>query len=172
MSDVKSRRTQREAPRSEATPAAATPASAAPEVPSSLPALQPPNPEVPPTVEPAAAAPPPSSTEPAAASADDAWAALVDAQAALSRGFEQAAAELTGMTRTGITAGADAAIALLGARTFAEAVEINTGLARRGVEAMIEGSARLSEIGVNTATEASRPIVSRFGAAWSDLFAA
>jgi hypothetical protein len=101
----------------------------------------------------------------AAAAADDAWTALADAQAALARGFEQVAVEMTGMTRSGMAATTNAAIALLGARTFAEAVEINGGLARRGVDALIEGSAKLSEIGVKAVAEASRPMLSRFGRA-------
>ena len=63
------------------------------------------------------------------------------------------------MTRSGIAAASDAAIALFGARTFSEAVEINARLARRGVDAMIEGSAKLSDIGVTAVSEASRPII-------------
>ena len=53
--------------------------------------------------------------------------------AALARGFEKAAVEVTGISRSGMAATADAAVALLGARTFAEALEINAGLARRRV---------------------------------------
>lgn len=100
------------------------------------------------------------STPPAA---DDAWTVLAEAQAAFARGFAEIATAVGGMTRSGIAASADLAVALLGARTFAEAVEINAGMARRGIDAILEGSTRLSEIGVKTATEASRPILSRFG---------
>ena len=53
--------------------------------------------------------------------------------------------------------------------TFSEAVEINAALARRGVDRMIEGSAKLSEIGVKAMSEASRPIVSRLGEGWSGV---
>ena len=70
---------------------------------------------------------------------------------------------MTGISRSGMAATADAAVALLGARTFAEAIEINAGLARRRVDAMLEGSARLSEIGATAITDASRPFLSRFG---------
>ena len=73
------------------------------------------------------------------------------------------------MTRSGIAAAADAAVALLGVRTFSEAVEINATLARRGVDAMIEGSAKLSEIGVKAMSDASRPVLSRLGESWSGL---
>jgi hypothetical protein len=128
----------------------------------------------PPAVPAAVAAPPadngmseprfePESPAPAVAASDDAWTALTEVQAALARGFAEIAAEMTGMTRSGVAVAADAAVAMLGARTFAEAVEINATLARRGADAMIEGSAKLSEIGVTAMSEATRPILSRLG---------
>jgi hypothetical protein len=104
--------------------------------------------------------------EMAAAAADDSWTAVADVQAALSRGFEQFAVEIVGLGRTGMVAAADTALALLTARTFAEAVEINAGLARRGVDSMTEGTAKLSEIGLKTIAEASRPVLARLGSAW------
>jgi hypothetical protein len=102
-------------------------------------------------------------------SAKDSWSAVAAAQAAFARGFEEIAAEMTGMTQAGIRAATDAAIALVGARTFSEAVEINARLARRGVDAMIEGSAKLSEIGVKAVEEASRPMVSQIGGTWKAI---
>ena len=101
--------------------------------------------------------------------AESPWTAFAEAQSALARGFEKAAIEATGISRSGMAATADAAVALLGARTFAEAIEINAGLARRGVDAMIEGWARLFEIGAQSITDASRPILSRFGRNWGAL---
>jgi hypothetical protein len=105
----------------------------------------------------------------AEAAAGNAWTAFAEAQSALARGFERAALEVTGISRSGMAATADAAVALLGARTFAEALEINAGMARRGVDTMLEGSARLSEIGAEAVTDASRPLLSRFGGNWSAL---
>jgi hypothetical protein len=118
-------------------------------------------------VQPAAAEQPgpeivPPVAEPPPDSVDDPWTAFTEAQAVLARGFEEVAVEVTGMTRSGMAAAADAGLALLGVRTCAEAVEINASLARRGVEAMIEGSARLSEIGVKAVSDAARPLLSRF----------
>ena len=83
--------------------------------------------------------------------------------------MEGIAVEVTVLTRSGMAAAADAGLALLGVRTISEAVEINASLARRGVDAMIEGSARLSEIGVKAVSEASRPILSRLGESWGGL---
>ena len=96
------------------------------------------------------------------AAADPVWSAIADAHAALAHGFEAMALECTGWTRSGVTATTDAAVAILGARSFAEIVEINDALARRGIDAMIESSARLSEISLKAATEASRPMLARF----------
>jgi hypothetical protein len=99
--------------------------------------------------------------------AGDAWTALTEAQAAVARACEEIAVELGGITRSGIAAGSDAALALLGARTLAEAVEINAVLVRRGFDAIVEGSARLSEIGVKAVAEASQPLLTRLSATWS-----
>jgi hypothetical protein len=103
------------------------------------------------------------------AAAENAWTAFAEAQSALARGFESAAVEVTGISRSGMAATADAAVALLGARTFAEALQINAGLARRGVDTMLGGSARLAEIGAKAITDASRPLFWRFGRNWSAL---
>jgi hypothetical protein len=103
------------------------------------------------------------------AAVETAWTAFAEAQCALARGFETAAVEVTGLSRSGMAATADAAVALLGARTLAEAIEINAGLARRRVDAMLEGSARLSEIGAKAITDAYRPFLSRFGRNWGTL---
>jgi phasin family protein len=95
--------------------------------------------------------------------AEDALVAFAEAQTALARGAEQIAVELAGMTRSGLTATADAAIALLGAKSFAEAVEINAGLARRSFDTMLEGSSKVSEIAVKSVADASRPLLSGLG---------
>jgi hypothetical protein len=167
MSDGKPKRAARDAGPNEIAPGEAIPTETAaiiiPEAPAAPEAASAPAIIVPETAPQAVW----ESVDPAAAAADDPWTALADMQVALARGFEEIAVEMTGMTRSGIAAAADAAMAMLGARTFAEAVEINAGLARRGADAMIEGSVKLSDIGVKAVTEASRPILSRLGATWS-----
>jgi hypothetical protein len=107
--------------------------------------------------------------KPPEVAAETAWTAFAEAQCALARGLERVAVEVTGISRSGMAATADAAVALLGARTFAEAIEINAGLARRRVDGMFEGSARLSEIGATTITDAYRPFLSRFAWNWGTL---
>lgn len=181
MSDAKPRRAGREAARSEVAagegvPAHAAPVTIAPEGPKTLA-------EAPPE---AAVAPPPSFPSAAAGHeaapaqaieesvkqgerpANDAWTALAEMQAALARGYQEIALEMTAMTRSDIAAATDAATAMLDARTFAEAVEISAGLIRRRADTIIEASARLSEIGVQAATAASRPILVQLAAGWSE----
>jgi len=98
-----------------------------------------------------------------------AWAALAEAQAAAVRGLEAMVDEMNAFTRSEIAAAADGATALLGARTFAEAVEVNLGFARRSFDALIGSSAKLSEIGAKTASDASRPVLRRLGDSWKML---
>ena len=172
MSDTKPRRGAREPARGNGIRSAAKPAeageiipAAAPETATAAAALETAAAE---TIAESAA----ERAEPAAqptASPHDAWAAWTESQSALARGFEALATELTGMTRSGITVATEAATAMIGAKTFAEAVEINANLARRSFDAVIEGTAKISEIGVKAATEASRPVLTRLGETWKSL---
>jgi hypothetical protein len=178
MSDVKPKRTAREPGRSDISPGEPAPARTTPVITAAMVpgAIDPEAPTAPKVVSavPEAAAQLAAEIAPATAdpladspdnswSAGDPWTAFAEAQAALTRGFEAIAVEITGMTGSGIAAASDAAIALFGARSFSEAVEINAGLARRGVDAVIEGSAKLSDIGVKAVGEASRPMLARLG---------
>lgn len=109
---------------------------------------------------------PPASDKSPETAAETGWTAFTEAQAALAHGFAKAAVEMNGVSRSGIAATADAAVALLGARTLAEALEINAALARRGFDTMFEASARLSEIGAEAFVDASRPMLSRYVWPW------
>jgi hypothetical protein len=154
MSDSKGKRAQRESdhgrPASEAAPIAAAVTATEQEI-AQMPAA--------PEKRTEAGSPPPR-VEPPAASADAALAALGEAQLVLVRGFGEIAADWAGLTQAGVAAGADAAVALLGAKTITEAVDIQAGLARRGIDAAIAGAVRLSDIGIRTAGDAARPILS------------
>ena len=181
MSDLKPRRPARESghgdiPPGEAGPAV-TPSATPPVVPE---AIEPQAPSVAQAVSasaealaklaPATVAPAVETlADSAVDSTKDSWAAVAEAQAALARGFEEIAVEVTGMTRSGFAAAADATVALFGATSFSQAVDINPALARRGVDAMIEGSAKLSEIGVKAVGEASRPMVAQIGGTWKAI---
>lgn len=169
MSDAKPKRATREPTYSETVAeeqtadAAAMPAAAGPAPVSETAAIALATAALPAPLQPAA----PAASAPPRAGADDAWRAFAEMQSVLARACEEVAAEVGGFTRSGIAAGTDAALALLGARTFAEAVEINAGLVRRRFDAMIEGSAKLSEIGVKAMAAASRPVLTQLSASWS-----
>jgi hypothetical protein len=163
MSDPKFRRPPRESAASAG--AASEPLSAA-EPESSAPALPPPHS----IAEPIAAEPLPQTAERAApdlfAYGREAWAAFAEAQAAAARGFEGLVGEIASLARSEMTAAAESATALFGVKSLADAVEINLGFARRSFDAMIGSSAKLSEIGVKAAVEASRPLLARLGGGW------
>jgi len=161
ISNIKVKRTTRESTHNEAaTPPAKTAST--------------PQTEATPTPPPfKAAAPAPASMKPAASigaarSADmfaygqQSWAALAEAQAAAVRGFEALLGEMTSFTRSEMAAAANSATAMLGAKNFTEAVEVNIGYARRSFDALIGSAAKLSEIGAKAAAEASKPMLSRF----------
>ena len=96
----------------------------------------------------------------------DALVAFAESQAALARGFGAFVLELTGLARSGAAVAAESATAMLGAKTLAEAIGVNFGFAQRSFDRAIEGSAKLSEIGVRLAADTARPILLRLSDAW------
>jgi hypothetical protein len=166
MSDIKVKRAMRESVQSDAaTPPAKTASAPQPEAVPTVAPFEPPAPA--PAFAPASM----KSTGPAGAAASDdifaygqqSWAALAEAQAAVARGFEAFIGEMTNFTQSEMAAAANTATAMLGVKTFAEAVEVNLGFARRSFDALIGSAAKLSDIGAKAAAETSRPILSRLG---------
>ena len=95
------------------------------------------------------------------------FAAFIQSQTVLARGLEALSAEITGLALSGIDAATRAATDVLAVKTFADAIELNAGFTRHNFDALIGGSAKLSELGVKVATEASQPILSQFGKDWA-----
>jgi len=96
----------------------------------------------------------------------EAFAALVQSQTALARGLEALSTEMAGLALSGINAAARTATEMLGIKTLADAIEVNAGLTRSSLVAMVGGSAKLSELGVKLAAEASQPILAQLGKSW------
>ena len=94
-------------------------------------------------------------------------AAFIQAQTALARGLEALSAEMTGLTLSGIDTAARTAADMLAVKTFADAIEVNAGFTRRNFDTLIGGSAKLSELGVKVASEASQPILTQLGKDWA-----
>jgi hypothetical protein len=96
----------------------------------------------------------------------EAFAALVRSQTAVARGLEALGAELAGLALSGIDAAARTATDMLRVKTFSDAIEVNAGFTCTSFDTLVGGSAKLSELGVKLATEASQPILTQFGKSW------
>jgi phasin family protein len=96
-------------------------------------------------------------------------AALWRVNAALSQALESVNRELIDYVRSSFVTAASTATALLGARTFDDLFQLNADLAKANMAGLIEGTARLSEIGAKFATEALVPLSSRFEATMQQL---
>src|SRR5208282_2321034 len=95
--------------------------------------------------------------------------AMLKANAALSEGFEALAKECMGYTQTALTAAGEAAQSLLKAKTLDQVIEINAGLAKSGVETLLDRSAKLSQWSLALAKEAALPLEHCFEATMAKL---
>ena len=96
----------------------------------------------------------------------DAFAALAQSQAALARGLEALSVEMAGLALSGIDTAARTATKMLGIKTLSDAIEVNAGFTCSSLDALVGGSAKLSELGVKLAAETSQPILTQFGKDW------
>jgi hypothetical protein len=94
------------------------------------------------------------------------FAALVQSQTAVARGLEALSVEVTGLAISGIDAATRTATDMLGVKTLSDAIEVNAGFTRSSFDALVGGSAKLSELGMKLATEASQPILTQLGKSW------
>ncbi len=97
------------------------------------------------------------------------FAAVLRANAALTEGFEAIGKEVMGYARNSLENAAEAAAALLAAKTFEDVVQLNTDFAKASFERMVERSTKLSEMGVKVANEALAPLGDRVGATFQKL---
>lgn len=97
------------------------------------------------------------------------FAAVLRANAALSEGLEAIGREMIGYARVSFENAAEAAAALLGAKTLDDVVQLNTEFAKVNLERLLAGSAKLSEMGVKVANEALAPLGSRVEATFQKL---
>jgi hypothetical protein len=96
----------------------------------------------------------------------EAFAAFVQSQTAAARGLEALCAELAGLALSGIDAAARTARGMLAVKTLSDAIEVNAGFTRSSFDALVGGSAKLSELGARLAAEASQPILTQLGKGW------
>jgi hypothetical protein len=96
----------------------------------------------------------------------DAFSALAQSQAALARGLEALSVEMAGLALSGIGAATRTATEMLGIKTLSDAIEVNAGFTCGSLNALVGGSAKLSELSVKLASETSQPILTQFGKGW------
>jgi hypothetical protein len=94
------------------------------------------------------------------------FAAFIRSQAALARGLEALRVEMTELTLSGLDTAARTATDMLAVKTIADAIEVNAGFTKRNFDTLIGGSAKLSELGIKLASEASQPILTQLGKDW------
>ena len=107
-----------------------------------------------------------TSSEDIAAFGREAFAAVVQSQTAVARGLEALSAEMAGLVLSGIDAVARTATDMLAVKTLSDAIEVNAGFTRSSLDAVVGGSAKLSELGARLAAEASQPILTQLGKSW------
>jgi hypothetical protein len=118
------------------------------------------------------ALPAPPASAPVGEAADDMLSAIAQSRAALTRGLESIGEEVASYARHSLDASTQAAVQLLGAKTWADAVAVNTGFARISFDHWLGSAAKVSELGIRLAIDCSQPLASELCKAWTGAEAA
>lgn len=97
----------------------------------------------------------------------DLYAVVVESRGVLVHGIQSLSDEFATLARQSIDTTAHAAIQMLGVKTWADAVAVNTSYARISCDHWFGGALKVVELGVKVAFEASRPFLGKFGKVWS-----
>jgi phasin family protein len=87
--------------------------------------------------------------------------AVVHANAAMAKGLEAIGQEVVGYAQDSLESAVSAARAMIGARSLADVIALNRDFTQTALESFLAKSARLSEIGIRTASEAFAPLGQR-----------
>ena len=98
-----------------------------------------------------------------------AFAALAESQAALARTLAAISDAMAGLTRSGIDIASRTATDTLTVKTLSDAYRVNAQFACRSFDSWLDGSAKLSGLGIELAAEASRPILTQLGQSWLEV---
>jgi len=104
--------------------------------------------------------------------AREVYEAFAQSQEVLTRGFEALGLEIVGLARSGIDRAARTASEALAVKTLSDVLEVNAGFARDSFDTLLEGSTRLSELGLKFAREATQPFFAQWQRDWAKAFAA
>jgi hypothetical protein len=88
-------------------------------------------------------------------------AAVVQANAAMAKGLEAIGQEVVGYAQYSLKSAVGAARAMIGARSLVDVIALNRDFTQTTLESFLAKSARLSEIGIRTASEAFAPLGER-----------
>jgi hypothetical protein len=102
--------------------------------------------------------------------AREAYEAFAQSQEVMARGCEAFGLEMVGLARTGIDRAAKTASEMLAVRTLSDAIDVNAGFARASFDTFVEGSTRLSELGIKFAREAAQPLLATWQRDWAKAF--
>jgi hypothetical protein len=73
---------------------------------------------------------------------------------------------MAGLALSGMDTATRTASKMLGIKTVCDAIEVNAGFTCNSLDALVGGSARLSELGMKLAAETSRALFGQFGRTW------
>lgn len=96
----------------------------------------------------------------------EALTAFAESQAAASRGLEAISDEIAGMARVGIDIAAHTATEMLAIKTMSDAYRVNARFLRQSFDGLLDGSSKLSRLGVKLAAESARPLLTELGERW------
>jgi len=88
-------------------------------------------------------------------------AAVIAANTALREGIEEIGKEVMGYARTSLESAAEAATALLAAKTLEDVLELQANYTKASLERLVTRTTKLSEMGVKLANETLAPLGSR-----------
>ena len=97
----------------------------------------------------------------------DLYAVVVESRGVLVYGIASLNDEFATLARQSIDTTAHAAIQMLGVKTWADAIAVNTRYARISCDHWLDGALKVMDLGVKVTFEASRPFLSKFGKVWS-----
>jgi phasin family protein len=99
----------------------------------------------------------------------DNFAALVKANGAVAEGLEALSKEVVLYTKASLDSAGQTAKALLAAKSFEDVVQVQTAFAKEAIEAFVDRSAKLSEMGLKVANDAFAPLGGRVEATLAKL---
>jgi hypothetical protein len=96
----------------------------------------------------------------------DLYTVIVESRGVLVHGIASLSDEFTTFARQSIDTTAHVAIQMLGVKTWADAIAVNTRYARTSCDHWLDGALKVMDLGVKVTFEASRPFLSKFGTVW------